>query len=123
MVTSYYETTLDPMTRALMSMLRERRHDPIERAAIENMTPREIGRALQHEFRFEPIRIPKGTAPKPCRWCKTPVYWVPSRAMKGRLESVSIAGQPGECRAPTETEPGEGFSHLADCPQSVYRNL
>lgn len=123
MTTTFYESTLDPMTRALMAMLRERRHDPIERAAIENMTSRELGLALMHEFRFEPIVIPAGTPESVCRWCHTPVYWVPSRHDRQRKESVSIAGEPGECRAPTAEAAGEGFSHLADCAHSAYRSM
>lgn len=69
-----------------------------------------------HENMSATITIPAGTTPKRCRSCKAEVYWVDGPNGKRVIVSaaVGVGGLP-----PTDTEPGHGVSHFADCPQAA----
>lgn len=113
---SMYLLSLDPVHRALIELNALRMTDPYEIRALEGMAQHELGVMLAGFMRQEPVTIPKGTLGRTCLGCGERVYDVYGRHRKGTSEMVSIAGP--ECSAPTATERGVGFVHVANCPKS-----
>ena len=60
------------------------------------------------------FRVDAGTGAERCRSCQAVVYWITTAAGRPMPVDCAVAGG----RAPTATEPGEGVSHFATCPQA-----
>lgn len=66
------------------------------------------------------IQIPAGTKPSRCEGphCQVQIYKIPHPST-GRRHPVSVnVGIDERCIAPSQTSPGLGISHMADCPDA-----
>lgn len=128
MVTQLWEQDLPDDHRALLKMVRERLHDPFEQRALDDLSYAELGVRYADLLLMEFVRIPKGTAVVPCRWCQKPLCWIPNRwgvkspiTDKLYLEPLSVTAE--DCYAPTADSAGSGIPHHGDCPRSMYRTM
>lgn len=106
-----WEMDLTPIHRALLALCRERTTHA-EHALLEGMGESQLAGMLRDFLREEYVTIPAGTPVVSCRWCNARVCWV---VFHDRHHRSSFVVDGSECVAPTATEPGYGFHHIAAC--------